>query len=176
MQKLKNLRLIEMQLLIVPALLALVGMLLVILVPRQQVQWEAKDLWTSFVFIGLLIGTHLALTLGLPKADQLLLPLVSALTVFGLIMSQRLQTDGGSRDGIASKQLLWIGLGYLVFVITALGLRNLLLFKRYKYTFMLVGLVLTAAPPFLVPKLTGQGFGLGSVLLTFSRANCSKSA
>src|SRR5690349_7694363 len=155
MQRLKRLRLTEIQLLVVPALLAVVGMLTVILVPRQQVQWETKDLWTSFVFIGVMVGAHLALTFGLPRADQLILPIISALTVFGLIMTQRLQANIGDRANIASKQTLWIGLGYLVFVITVLGFRNLMLLKRYKYTFMFLGLALTAAAAVFGTEING---------------------
>ncbi len=155
MQKFRNLRLIEIQLLVVPGLLAIVGLLTVVLVPRQQVQWEVRDLWTSFVFIGLLIGAHLALTFGLPRADQLMLPIVSSLTVFGLIMSQRLQTNTGARAGIASKQTLWIALGYLVFAITVLAMRNLMLLKRYKYTFMVIGLFLTASVAVFGSEING---------------------
>jgi cell division protein FtsW (lipid II flippase) len=155
MEKLKRLRLTEFQLLIIPALLALVGMLTVVLVPRQQVQWEAKDIWTSFVFIGLVVGAHLALTFGLPRADQLILPIISSLTVFGLIMTQRLQTNTGERANIASRQTLWIALGYIVFVATVLGLRNLMLLKRYKYTFMALGLALTAAAAVFGTEING---------------------
>ncbi len=155
MQRLNKLRLIEIQLLVVPAFLALTGILMVILVPRQQVQWDPKDLWVSFVFIALLIGGHVALTIGLPRSDQLILPIISSLTVFGLIMSQRLQANTGNRANIASKQLLWISLGYLVLVITALGFRNLMLLKRYKYTFMFLGLGLTAAVSVVGAEVNG---------------------
>jgi cell division protein FtsW (lipid II flippase) len=155
MQKLKRLRLIEFQLLIVPALLTLIGILMVVLVPRQEVQWDAKDLWTSFVFIGVIFAAHIALTFGLPRADQLLMPTVSSLTVFGLIMSQRLQTNTGDRSGIATKQLVWVALGYVVFTITVLGFRNLMLLKRYKYTFMLLGLGLTAAAAVFGTEING---------------------
>ena len=149
----KNLRLTEIQLLVVPALIAFVGILTVILVPRQQVSWDAKDLWMPGVFVALLIVTHLLLTRFLPKSDQLILPLVSCLTAFGLIMANRLQT---TRTGeIASRQVLWIGLGYGVFVATVLGLRNPMLLKRYKYTFLIVGLVLTAATAVFGTEING---------------------
>ncbi len=149
----KNLRLTEIQLLVVPALLALVGMLTVILVPRKQVSWEAKDLWMPLVFIGLLLMTHLLLTRFLPRSDQLILPLVSCLTAFGLIMVNRLQSEQTGQ--IASRQVLWIGLGYLVFVVTALGLRNPMLMKRYKYTFLIAGLALTAGAAVFGAEING---------------------
>lgn len=141
----QNVRILEIQLLVIPALLGVAGMLMVILVPRQQVSWEAKDLWMVFVFVALLIGAHLTLTFALPRSDQLILPLVSSLTVFGLIMAQRLDGSRPNTNGIASKQVLWIALGYVAFAVTVLALRNLTLLKRYKYTFLVVGLALTAA-------------------------------
>jgi cell division protein FtsW (lipid II flippase) len=141
----QNVRFLEIQLLIIPALLAVAGMLMVILVPRQKVSWEAKDLWMTFVFIALLIGAHLVLTFALPRSDQLLLPLISSLTVFGLIMAHRLDSTRVNTSGIASKQVLWIILGYMTFAVTVLALRNLTILKRYKYTFLVIGLVLTGA-------------------------------
>ena len=141
----QNVRILEIQLLVIPALLGIAGMLMVILVPRQQVSWEAKDLWMTFVFIALLIGAHLTLTFALPRSDQLILPLISSLTVFGLIMAHRLDGSRPNTNGIASKQVLWIVLGYVAFAVTVLALRNLTLLKRYKYTFLVVGLALTAA-------------------------------
>lgn len=143
MRKFKNARWTEFQLLIVPALLVIAGMLMVILVPRKEINWEARDLWMTFVFIGVLLVSHLALTVVLPKSDQLLLPLVSSLTAFGLIMAHRLETR--FTGNIASKQVLWIALGYAVFVATVLLLRNVMLLKRYKYTFLIIGLILTGA-------------------------------
>ncbi len=149
----KNLRSVEIQLLIVPALLTVIGMLMVILVPRQQVNWEVRDLWMTFVFIGLLLVSHLVLTFALPRSDQMILPLISGLTAFGLIMAHRLESV---RTGnIASKQVLWIGLGYAVFVATVVGARNLTLLKRYKYTFLVFGLGLTAAAAVAGQEING---------------------
>ncbi|HEX2909628.1 MAG TPA: FtsW/RodA/SpoVE family cell cycle protein [Chloroflexia bacterium] len=149
----KNLRLTEFQLLIIPALLSVAGMLMVILVPRKQINWEARDLWMTFVFIGLLIITHTILTFALPRSDQLMLPLVSTLTAFGLIMAHRLES--GRTGNIASKQVLWIALGYAIFIGTVLFLRNPMILKRYKYTFLIVGLVLTAAAAVFGQEVNG---------------------
>ena len=160
-KNLKNLRLTEFQLLIVPALMPVIGMLMVILVPRQQVNWDAKDLWMTFVFFGLLIAAHLTLTFTLPRSDQMILPLVSALTAFGLIMSQRLESV---RTGnIASRQVLWIGLSYFVFIGVVIGLRNVMRLKRYKYTFLVVGLGLTATTAAVGTEVNGARlwFNLG---------------
>jgi cell division protein FtsW (lipid II flippase) len=136
-------RLVELQLIIAPVLLVLVGMLMVISVPNQRVGWDLKDLWMPLVFIGLILLTHMALSIWLRRADQLILPLVAVLAAFGLIFSQRLET---TRTGnIASRQVVWIALGFATFLIVALGFRNIMLLRRYKYTFMFIGLALTGA-------------------------------
>ncbi|NWJ44794.1 MAG: FtsW/RodA/SpoVE family cell cycle protein [Chloroflexi bacterium] len=153
LKKKPPLRLVELQLLVAPALLVLLGMLIVISVPNQRVGWDAKDLWMPFVFIGLLLVTHLVLTIWLPRSDQLIMPLVSALSAFGLIMSQRLET---TRTGnIASRQVLWVVLGYTTFLIVALGLRNIMALRRYKYTFLFLGLLLTAAVTIFGQEVNG---------------------
>ncbi len=163
----QNLRLTEIQLLIVPALLVVVGMLMVILVPRQQAIWDAKDLWMAFVFIGLLVGAHLVLTFALPRSDQLLLPIISSLTAFGLVMAQRLDGTRPGTANIASKQVLWIGLGYVIFSITVLVLRNVMVLKRYKYTFLTAGLVVTAAAAVLAPEVNGARLAFNFGLFSF---------
>jgi len=134
----RQLRWTELQLLLLPIALVLIGMIIVISVPHQQVGWSARDLWMTFVFIGLVIGSNLALTIWLPRSDQLILPLISSLTAFGLIMTQRLETS--LTGNIASRQVLWIGLGYVVFLAVTLGIKNFMWLKRYKYTLMAIGI------------------------------------
>ena len=151
----KNLRLTELQLLVVPALLTIIGVLTVTLVSRKALSWDIKDLWIPLVFIGLLIVAHLVLTRFLPKADQLILPIVSCLTAFGLIMANRLEND--DTGPIASRQTLWIGLGFVVFIATIFIFSrfNLMELKRYKYTFLIVGLFLTAAAAVFGTEING---------------------
>jgi cell division protein FtsW (lipid II flippase) len=152
-KKSRNLRFTEIQLLIIPAVIAVLGSIMVISVPNKAVGWTATDLWIPLVFIGLLVVTHLALNIGLPKSDQVLLGLVSMLAAFGLIMTQRLET---TRTGnIAVRQLIWIAIGYVFFIIITLGLRNLMLLKRYTYTFMFIGLGLTAAVAVFGAEING---------------------
>src|SRR3954471_11475735 len=98
----RRLRWTEFQLLLIPAALSLLGMLMVILVPSGPIYtaaggtlggitWHWPDLWMSFLFIALLLGVHLWLNFTQPQADQILLPVVAALTGLGLIMIERLE-------------------------------------------------------------------------------------
>src|SRR6266566_2312448 len=115
----RRLRWTEFRLLIIPSLLSIVGMLMVILVPVGSVQWQWTDLWMSFLFIGLMYGTHAWLNVTRPRADQLLLPVVATIVVLGLVMIQRLEPSlSDAFRGIANKQVLWITAGVLALVVT----------------------------------------------------------
>jgi cell division protein FtsW (lipid II flippase) len=151
--KSRNLRLTEIQLLILPAIIAVLGSIMVISVPNKSVGWTAADLWMPLAFIGILVITHIALNIGLPKSDQVVLALISMLAAFGLIMCQRLETTGSGN--IAVRQVIWVAVGYAFFIAITLGLRNLMLLKRYKYTFMFIGLGLTAAVAVFGTEING---------------------
>ncbi len=140
----------EFWLLLIPSLLSIVGMLSVIVVHTEAVQWQWTDLWMSFLFIGLFYGTHLWLNFTRPGADQVLLPLISTLTMLGLVMVQRLEPALVSNvssgfKGIANKQVVWIAAGIVAFIITVSALRDLNILRKYKYTFALLGIALVAA-------------------------------
>jgi cell division protein FtsW (lipid II flippase) len=156
--RIRRLRWTEFQLLIIPAVLSILGMLLVILIPTSiatnktagDIVWHWPDLWMSFLFIALLAGIHLWLNITAPDADQVLLPVVATLTGLGLIMIQRLElslvpTYGEVYRGVANKQVLWIAAGLVVLWLTLIVSRDLRWLRRYKYTFALLGLALVAA-------------------------------
>ncbi len=147
--KVRGLRWTEFRLLLIPGMLSIVGMLLVILVPTGKMQWQWKDLWMSFLFIGLLFGIHLFLNIAKPHADQVLLPITATIMVLGLVMIERLEPALVERSadfvGIARKQVIWIAVGLVAMWATVALLRDLNLLRRYKYTFALVGIGLVAA-------------------------------
>ena len=138
--------------LIIPAVLSMMGMLMVILVPthrhatdRGRHAWNWTDLWMSFLFIAL-PGGHRTIWLNFtqPRRRPGLLPVVATLTGLGLIMIQRLQlslvpTSATCYRGIANKQVLWIALGLVVLWADADRSRDLRWLRRYKYTFALLG-------------------------------------
>ena len=139
----------EFRLLLLPSLLSIVGMLMVILVPTGDVQWQWKDIWMSFLFIGLLYGIHAWLNMTRPNADQVLLPITATIMVLGLVIIQRLEPALVSRsadfEGIARKQVLWITLGMLALWFTASVVRDLNILRKYKYSFAILGIGLVAA-------------------------------
>lgn len=145
----RGLRWTEFRLLLIPSALSIIGMLMVILVPRDEVRWQWTDLWMSLLFIGLLYGTHIWLNITRPKADQITLPLVAAIMALGLVTIQRLEPSLVARSpdfvGIANKQVIWITLGIVALVATITLVRDLNWLRKYKYTFALLGIGLVAA-------------------------------
>jgi cell division protein FtsW (lipid II flippase) len=145
----RRLRWTEFRLLIAPSLLSIVGMLMVILVPTGNIQWQWTGIWQSFLFIGLLYGLHAWLNITRPRADQVIVPLVALLTALGLVMIQRLEpalaAGSDAYKGIANKQVIWITVGMLALWVTVTFVRDLNLLRRYKYTFAIAGIVLVAA-------------------------------
>lgn len=145
----RSLRWTEFRLLLIPSILSIIGMLMVILVPTGEMQWQWKDLWMSFVFIGLLASIHLFLNVAKPKADQVLLPIVATIMVLGLVMIQRLEPalviKSLDFEGIARKQVIWIVVGMVAMWATVALVRDLNWLRRYKYTFAILGIGLVAA-------------------------------
>ena len=124
-------------------------MLMVILVPTGDVQWQWKDIWMSFLFIGLVYGIHAWLNWTRPNADQVLLPLTATAMVLGLVIIQRLEPALVARsldfEGIARKQVLWITSGMLALWFTASVVRDINILRKYKYSFAILGIGLVAA-------------------------------
>lgn len=147
-----TLRLTELTLLIPPALLAIVGMLMIFLVPTGQVDWSWNDIWVSLAFAGAMLGMSLTFSIRGFRGDQLILPLVAALAVIGILMIQRLHPDLTSLDpgyaSLAQRQLLFlmVGLAVLWLIVMLAGPMNVMgWLRRYKYTWLLVSLALQAA-------------------------------
>lgn len=151
MTLLRRFRLTEFQLLIVPSLLAILGLLIVFLVPTGEIAVTWSDIWVSLAFVGLLFGMHFWFSAMGFRGDQTLLPLVAALGGLGLIMIQRLQPALARIDGayatLASKQVLLMAGGLvLMWAMVAIFRRNhLSILRRYKYTWALIATLLAAA-------------------------------
>lgn len=140
----------EIQLLIVPSLISLLGLAMVLVVPLGAFALTWRDLWTSIVFIALLFAVNIWLTISRPNADQVIFPTVAMLTALGLTMSQRLQPSLSSanqaQNYLANKQVIWIGLGLFVLLLVLSPLfQNLSWMRRYKYTWAVLGILLLVA-------------------------------
>jgi cell division protein FtsW (lipid II flippase) len=94
--------------------------------------------------IAVLLGINVLLSFTFPKADQVLLPLVGLLSGIGVLMATRLGPNllPNPDPALGSRQLLWVILGLMVFLITLFSLRNMNWLRRYKYTWALLGIIM----------------------------------
>jgi cell division protein FtsW (lipid II flippase) len=139
----------ELQLLLLPALFMLTGMFILILVDNgtdNRVNLPTVDsLVPAIGVIGALLVMHILLTILLPQADQVLLPIAGLLSIFGVLMALRLGPSlNPPSDNLGSKQLLWMLLGLVACTATIVLTRKggLSWIRRYKYTFAAFGILL----------------------------------
>lgn len=95
--------------------------------------------------------THLALHRTRPERDPFLLPLLGFLTGWGLVSLDRLAPN------FLSRQLIWLGLGIILFIGIAVVPGDLRWLRRYRYTWLTAGLLLLATT--LVFGVNPSGFG-----------------
>lgn len=148
-------RFTEFQLLIVPSLLAIVGLLTIFLARTGEATWTWADIWVSLAYVGLLVGISLWFSLTGFRGDQVLFPVVAMLAGIGLLMIQRLQPElaerGGAWASLAERQVLYLALGLAVFWGMMTFITRLNWLRRYKYTWALLGVGLM-----VVTMLFGQ--------------------
>ena len=100
------------------------------------------------VLLGMLGLVHLALVVDGRRRDQVLLPVVGMLMGLSMLLMSRLPQDlvvqrlGSLELSLASLQLLWIGLSLSIAAVIAVGLRDDLALRSYKYTWAIAGIVL----------------------------------
>ena len=148
---LRRFRLTEFQLLVVPSLLAVLGQLIVFLVPIGDVAFTWRDIWVSLAFVALLYGMHLWFSAMGFRGDQTLLPLVATLAGLGLVMIMRLQPALARREpalaNLAPRQIAFMALGFLLMwaMVAIFRRHHLSLLRRYKYTWAVLAILLAAA-------------------------------
>jgi cell division protein FtsW (lipid II flippase) len=142
-------RFTELQLLVAPSLLMIVGLLTIFLAPRGSSEWTWSDITISLVYIGVMFAISLSFGLFGIRGDETLLPMTMALAGMGLLMIQRLQADLEALDagyaGIARRQLIYLGLGLTLMWGTVIFFRHLGVLRRYKYTALVLSLAMLAA-------------------------------
>ncbi|CAA9565787.1 MAG: FtsW-like cell division membrane protein CA_C0505 [uncultured Thermomicrobiales bacterium] len=144
-----TLRTTELQLLVAPALMMIVGLLTIFFAGRGEVDWAWTDIWVSLAYVGAMFGISLSFGLVGFRGDQMILPVALTLAGFGLLMIQRLQADLTALDegyaGLAERQLLYLSIGLGLMWVTVVLFRHLNVLRRFKYSALMVSLGLMVA-------------------------------
>lgn len=139
---------------------------------QQQNKLSTVSLTYGAVFLALCLGAHILLRFTLPDADPYLLPLVAALSSFGLVMIYRINTT------LARQQALWFLVGLAFFAATIIVLRDYRKLERYRYTIALVAVGLLLAPrvPGIGQQVNGSYLNVKLGSLVFQPAEVAKIA
>ena len=122
---------------------------------------EAGDLTLAVVYVSMIAAAHVLLVAFGHRGDQLILPAVGAMGGIGIIMLNRLPQDlagtsaFGLELGMAATQVLWFGVGILVMLAIAVGMRDDGILRHYKYSWAAIGIALLAATLFLGYEVNG---------------------
>jgi cell division protein FtsW (lipid II flippase) len=103
------------------------------------------DLIPIIGFLAAVALVHVVLTIFFPRSDQMIFPIVALLSGLGVLLALRNGPDAFPYDSnLGLKQLLWVLIGLVAFLVTLFGLRSLNWLRRYKYTWAAIGLLLVA--------------------------------
>lgn len=106
---------------------------------------------------GLMLAAYLVLAKFAPWADPLILPLVTLVNGLGLVMIYRIEQAAPRGGASATQQILWTGVGIVMFSVTLIVLRDHRALQRLTYTAGAVGLGLLILPllPFIGAEING---------------------
>ncbi|HEX2381661.1 MAG TPA: FtsW/RodA/SpoVE family cell cycle protein [Acidimicrobiales bacterium] len=98
------------------------------------------------IILALFVAAHIATRKLAPGADGLVLPIAALLNGIGYVMIARLDEASRNPQGLAAAQAGWTVIGIGAFIATLIVVRRARDLQRYRYTFLLVGLLLLMAP------------------------------
>ncbi|WP_439662460.1 FtsW/RodA/SpoVE family cell cycle protein [Lentzea sp. HUAS TT2] len=145
----------------------LVTLALILVELNQERSLSLRILYLGLAYLGLFACAHLAVRRWAPYADPAILPCVALLNGLGLVVIHRIDLalegtvfpDGSTWDPVAFKQVIWTGIGLLLFAATLKFLPDHRMLARFGYTFGLVGLVALllpgVLPGFIAPTING---------------------
>ena len=119
------------------------------------------DLWAFLGgILALFVIAHLAVRRLAPRADPTLLPLAALLLGIGYITISRLDAAAGTADRVGPTQALWAAVGVVAFVSTLVLLPTVRALARYRYSFLMLGVI-----ALLLPLVPGLGREINGALL-----------
>jgi cell division protein FtsW (lipid II flippase) len=139
---------------------------------QQSQRLSNVSLTYGALFLGVCVAAHIVVRIRLPYADPYLLPLVSVLACFGLVVIYRLD------EAKALRQAGWFGFGLVLFTLTIVFLKDFRVLERYRYTIAAAGLALLLLPrvPGIGQQVNGAYLGIGIGAFQFQPAEFGKIA
>jgi cell division protein FtsW (lipid II flippase) len=137
---------VELSLLLLSLILSIGAYVIVGLTANNRV--PSGTLGYGLTLTVLFVGAHLVLRRFAPQADPILLPAAALLNGLGLVMVRRLDF-GRATHGLgpqAPSQALWTVLGVVVFTAVLIFVQDHRALDRYRYTWLLAGLLLLLLP------------------------------
>lgn len=112
---------------------------------------STQHLWVPAAWLGLMVVSHLLLHQYKPHRDPYIFPLFALLTGWGLILIDRLAVN------FLGRQVIWLVLATAVFLAVSILPKNLRWLRRYRYSWLILGLLLLAAT--LIFGVNPSGYG-----------------
>jgi cell division protein FtsW (lipid II flippase) len=156
---LRHVRFTELQLLVVPSVMTVVGLLTIFLASTRDLNWHWSDIWVSLAFMGAVFAISFWLSAIRFRGDQVIFPIVVALSGLGLLMIQRLAPDLTEVDpafrNLARNQVIYLAMGLILLVSMCTFVRQIAWLRRYKYTWAVLGLAMMALTMVIGTEING---------------------
>ena len=158
----------ELSMLILSIIIALATFVLVDFSHSAKVSPDLAKFMIGFTALAIL--GHVAVRKLAPTADPLLYPIAILLAGFGYGYIRRLT------PALASSQLGWIAIGIAAFILTLAIVRDHRQLEQFRYSFLLIGIVLLLLPLTPIGSTLGRGVKLWIRLgpLAFQPAELAK--
>lgn len=105
---------------------------------------------TPLALFGAFVLAHLVVRKFAPNADPAILPITFLLSGIGIIFIMRLNPD------LAPRQLIWLYVSIGAMMLTLIVVKSLNKLSRYKFTIMLVGIILLILPAIAGTEISGS--------------------
>jgi cell division protein FtsW (lipid II flippase) len=137
----------ELQLLFLPAVCAVIGLLILVTVRTGVARWGWQDMSVGLAVVFAFYVVSIFFSAVGFAGDEVLFPITAALASLGFLMIQRLGPAVSPSAHLAEKQLLYLLIALVLMTTIAVGMKrqHLRLLRDYKYSWALVGIALTAA-------------------------------